>query len=238
MSRLLSLVALGLLTLVLPLLVGSQGCPGAPGSGTDVEPQPGVYAPPPGYFSANSTLVDFDHDASGQAIPHATPMVDQYAAWGVTFSSYVVGGGSYAVAIGGGLSHANLNWGWDQISEPNSLGVGCEETPADNSGPVLVIDFVDAAFQQLPTRVGVVFTDGPQYPFSVLAFAAPGSIVDSVSIDTADTTYASTGHAEDTFVGVSSAQGISRVECTTERFQDGRVFGFEIDNLQFSPSAS
>ncbi len=191
---------------------------------------PGVYEPPDGFFDDPQLLIDFDRFPSGTWIPDQYNLRHEYGFWGVHFS--VTGGPSsrfLKVPDAGG-------WGTDYISASNSLAAGHTSYATDNSAVTLVITFDTNTLRELPTRVGLVFTDSaPNNPFTVTAYSAQGAAVDAVTINTADYSWYSSDHAEDTFIGLSSAEGIQGVECTTEFMYGNGIWGFEIDNLQFSP---
>jgi hypothetical protein len=185
---------------------------------------PGVYEPPANFFAGTPKLVNFDTDASGVAIPAWTDIREQYAAWGVTFS--------LATGSPAGSTLKAGTWGQDFISAPRAL-TATFDGYSDNTGLTIVINLSDdhASF---PTAAGLVFTDsGPNNPFTLTAFDASGAAADSVTIDTADGSWNSTDHAEDTFCGVQCLGGISRLEYSTRYLSASGIRGLEVDNLYF-----
>jgi hypothetical protein len=192
-------------------------------------PQAGVYLPPLGFFAGTSTTIDFDRTPSGEAIAPGTAVRDQYAPWGVRFS---VAGGADTRFLRAGV------WGTDYITAPNALQSGHESSLSDNRPVTVTISFDSAAFSQLPTAAGLVFTDSaPHNPFTLRAYGPGGELVGQVTIDTADTNWQSVGHAEDAFIGVKGCPAISRLEYTTQMMQNAGIYGVEVDNVQFSPPA-
>jgi endoglucanase len=198
---------------------------------------PGIYEAPEDFFSADSTLINFDYTPEGHLITNGTPISDQYACWGVRFS---IEGGPESRHMEA-ITWGETGWGTDAISYPNTLAAVHGDYLWDNSSVVIVVEFDSDLFDDLPTTVGLVFTDSAtDNPFTVRAYDSSGALVKTVTINTADTNAQSTDHIEDTFIGIRHQGGIQRVECTTEFMYGGGWFwgisGFEIDNVQFSPS--
>jgi len=197
----------------------------------------GVYEPPAGFWSTypptNTFLViNFDTDTTGAAITNGTAITNQYQPWGVTFSLVSPPATAKLVANSPSSVLGNLSWGDDSISNPNTLA--CYDSSIN--GPLWVrIDFLPGNFPWgLPREAGLVFTDSPQNdPFTLKAYDINGVLVDSAVSNTADSSYASTGHAEDTFLGVTNAGGIRHLEYSTEFMWGGGIWGSEIDNVYF-----
>jgi hypothetical protein len=194
---------------------------------------PGAYTPPAGYFPSGYRLVDFDTDAAGAAIPDGTAIANQYSAWGVNFAPKAGSPTSARLFANTGGVKDGWDWGDDSISSPNTLAA-----THDASGS-LPIAFVISFNDNLPNTVGIVFTDSaPNDPFTVTAFDSADNQVDSVQIATADSTYRSTGHAEDTFCGLQYAGGIARLEVSLDFCSGSGIRGLEVDNLYIVPEPS
>ncbi|MEZ6091636.1 MAG: hypothetical protein R3C05_27200 [Pirellulaceae bacterium] len=185
---------------------------------------PGVTIPPANFFGPRTTTINFETLPNGQALPNGVPITNQFAGLGVTF-----GFSSTAANQSTTIFDDTANGNADPISGTNSLF-----TTGSGSPPVVRVDFDDAILGELPTSVGLVFSDGPQnVPFTVNAYDSAGRVVETATINTADNSPASTNTAEDTFIGFQHANGISRIEYTVANLTSGGVIGFEIDNLQF-----
>ena len=194
---------------------------------------PGITSPPADFFLGSPTLINFDVDASGAAIPTWTDVDSQYATLGVVFSIAPNSPASSCLQAG--------TAGQDYVTPPNALWAAHTEYATDNTGLTIIIDFVESHFADgLPTAAGLVFTDsGHENPFTLRAYDSAGVEVDSVTIDTADEEWNSTDQTEDTFCGVRGASGISRLEYSTPYMLTGGgifgggIYGVEIDNLYF-----
>jgi len=191
----------------------------------------GVYAPPAGFWDPNTfSLIDFDAIADGTAV------TNQYqASLGVVFSLVSPPATANLEAHAAGSQTGHLEWGDDSISPSNTLA--CWDDNLDNNGPLWVrIDFLPgAAFPfGLPQKAGLVFTDSPHNdPFTLRAFDSSGILVDSAVSNTADSLFNSTGHAEDTFLGVTNEGGIRYLEYSIQFMHDNAILGSEIDNVYF-----
>jgi hypothetical protein len=120
------------------------------------------------------------------------------------------------------------------ISLPN--GLASFASSGNNVSAPIVIDFIDSQFATLPTRVGIVFTDSSiNNPFTMTAFSASGVVVDTATINTANASpFPSDDDTEDTFIGMQSSAGISKVELSTVRYQNDGIRGWEVDDLRFN----
>jgi len=198
--------------------------------------------PPPGFWETYPPtkaflMINFDTDPVGTTITNGTPITNQYQEkWGVTFSLVSPSATTHLEAKTAGALLGHLPWGDDSISYPNTLACWYDYDPQVN-GPLWVRIEFDPDKIFLPREVGLVFTDSPHNdPFTLRAFDANGVLVDSAVSNTADNTYASTGHAEDCFLGVTSEGGIRYVEYSTDFMWGGTIIGSEIDNVYFEYS--
>jgi hypothetical protein len=197
----------------------------------------GVYEPPAGFWSPNTfSLINFDTDTANAAITNGTAITNQYQSMGVVFSLVSPPATAHLEAHSSGALTGNLTWGDDSISPSNTLACW-DDNYLVNNGPLWVrIDFLPgAAFPfGLPQKAGLVFTDSPfNDPFTLKAFDVNGILVDSAVSNTADHLFNSTGHAEDTFLGVTSEGGIRHLEYSTQFMHDTTILGNEIDNVYF-----
>jgi len=202
----------------------------------------GVYEPPAGFWDTYPPtniflFINFDKDTTGADITNDTAITNQYQPWGVTFSLISPPATANLEAHSASDLTGSLKWADDSISYPNTLA--CWDRNLANNGPLWVrIDFLPAYFPYgLPREAGLVFTDSPHNnPFTLNAYDASGILVDSATSSTADTMYNSTGHAEDTFLGVTHSGGIRHLEYSMQfmwggNTQDGYIIGSEIDNI-------
>lgn len=185
--------------------------------------RPSIITPPSGFFGPSSTLINFDKLPNGSNLPSAVQVSNQYAEKGVLFS------------LGnGGLPITSSPFFADPISGPNSLFTS--EFGQGTSGAPIIIDFDDAKFLRLPMAVGLVFTDSStNNPFTAKAYNQAGQVVDQITINTANNSYLPhPNDKEDTFIGLRSTAGISRVVVQPQKQGDAFIIGYEIDNVQFN----
>lgn len=186
--------------------------------------------PPAGFINSPLTIT-FDELSGGTAF---TNLNQPYQSLGVTFS--LVSAPSTAELV---VRAANTGWGADYISSPNTLTCWDPYNPKDDHNgppwdPLWVRIEFDPAIILLPRQVGLVFADSPHNdPFTVNAFNSSGIQFDSATINTADTMWNSTSHAEDTFIGFANEGGIKYMEYSIAFMHDTAIIGSEIDNVSF-----
>ncbi|MBI1348007.1 hypothetical protein GC163_17175 [bacterium] len=213
-------------SLLKPLVAGTYYLRVAPSSSSEnssfslsLSQQPVQMTPPPGFFGTEFTKITFDD------LPSGTALSSQYQNYGVNFS----------IAETGEVKAGGLGGNTDATSGLNSL-FWRKTTNSSDPGAWLVVDFVDSMFSSLPTAVGFMATDTPNSPMTAVAYNAAGV---EVSRFTTPNTFDSSAspvatQKEDQFVGLTSSQGISRIEIRAERHSNGSIVGAEIDDLQFN----
>lgn len=97
--------------------------------------------------------------------------------------------------------------------------------------PGIAFDFSASILGQLPTHVGIVWTDGIN-PITFEAFDAMGSSLGTIVGNHADSTFFGT-KGEDRFYGIIELGGISSF-----RISSGAGQGIEVDHLQYGLAAS
>jgi len=174
----------------------------------------GAVTPSSGFFSRAPTVIDFDTLSDGSIVPNCKTISDQCAEMSVTIFQE----GEFETRTG-----SQTDLGSDGISPFNTLAAVDQATEL-----TAILD------EPLPTRVDVVFTDGPKNdPFSLITFGADGMEVDRITIDHADNNPQSFDRSEDTFVGVTSDEGIAKVVISIQFFRGPNVRSWEIDDFQF-----
>ena len=193
---------------------------------------PGRFAPPDELFGGSLTRIDFEMTPDGRQLPSGEAITDQFASLGVTVG-FVGNPGAGVTQIFSETATSAA----DPVSGVN--GLATFGGPGGNESPVVEILFDAAVLSELPTSVGLVFVDSaPNNPFTVRAYGAAGTLIETVEIDTADSSFASTDNAEDTFIGFQHAAGVARLEYSTSFLTGSGITGFEIDDLYFGSPAN
>ncbi len=213
-----------------------------------VTPTAGMYTPPPDFVSSlGSTagaeaVIGFDTITSGGnsvTVPNDTPITTQYlASNGVQFGLVGSSTSGNLVAKTANSMDGGYNWGDDSITEPNTLASW--NTVVSGAAPVVKITFIPQGNQMLPRAAGLVFTDSPYNDvFTLSAYTSAGTLIGTVTSNTADMLYNSTGHAEDCFMGFQyydasdPTVGIGYLEYTMAANAAGSIIGNEIDNVTY-----
>jgi hypothetical protein len=202
----------------------------------------GTYTPPSSFIPGSGglqTVIGFDTLSGGGTIANDTDIRTQYlAAYGVQFSLVGSSTSGKLVAKKANNMAGGYDWGDDSITSGNTL---TSWNSVVSGAPVTVrIDFIPQGTQLLPRAAGLVFTDSPQNDvFTLKAYNAVGTLIGTVTSNTADAKYNSTGHAEDRFLGFQFYDsndpnlGIARLEYTMKTNSAGTIIGNEIDNVTF-----
>jgi hypothetical protein len=195
-----------------------------------------IVIPPPSNFGnpGNRHVVGFDNLADSVSVTNQYQASDR-----VVFS--LIGSNSANCALAAAdATVRGLLAGDDSISEPSTLAAW--NTTFSGPAPTVKIAFVPGAGELLPTAAGLVFADSPPSDvFTLRAYNAQGTVVATITSDTADTLYNTPGpipHAEDHFLGFTYAGGISYLTYTMALNTNGGLIGSEIDNVTFDISVA
>ena len=157
---------------------------------------------------AQGTMIDFETLPGGTAVTGGTDITDQYASWGVTFSSNP---SSYATQV------TNII---DTMLTSSGINFLAPGGPAPYHGGTLILEFSVAVVE-----VGAYFIDD-NMPVDVLAYDAGMNIIDTLSSDGNPTGFEAWT--------ITYPNGIARVLMVGKNLDGDLLDGWGIDDLSYT----